>query len=166
MSSPTAVLSLREPAHRVSPRAKTMWLSVELLLFVVELAVGITVGLLWLDRAWWWAVVAVGGTLSLAIALIAPFWRYAVHRWEVTETAVYTQTGWVIRECRIAPMSRIQTVDYRESALSRLFRLASVEITTASAAGAISVKALDRDTARGLADELIVRADASEGDAT
>ena len=47
-----------------------------------------------------------------------------MHRWEVTDTAVYTQTGWWTRERRIAPMSRIQTVDHAEGALERLFGLA------------------------------------------
>ena len=71
--------------------------------------------------------------------MVVPRWKYAVHRWEVTDTAVYTQTGWWTRERRIAPMSRIQTVDYSEGALERLFGLASVTATTASAAGALQI---------------------------
>ena len=70
-----------------------------------------------------------------------PQWRYLVHRWETTETAVYTQTGWWARERRIAPMSRVQTVDYAEGAIARLFGLATVTVTTASAAGALSIAA-------------------------
>ena len=72
-------------------------------------------------------------------------WRYLVHRWEVTDTAVYTQTGWWARERRIAPMSRIQTVDHVEGAISRLFGLATVTVTTASAAGALEIAGLDKD---------------------
>ena len=45
-------------------------------------------------------------------------------------------------------MSRIQTVDYVEGAISRLFRLASVTATTASAAGALEIAGLDRDRAQ------------------
>ena len=95
-----------------------------------------------------------------------PQWRYRVHRWEVTETAVYTQTGWWSRERRIAPMSRIQTVDHAEGAIERLFRLATVTVTTASAAGALQISGLDREVARELVDELTLKADAVEGDAT
>ena len=62
-----------------------------------------------------------------------PFWRYRVHRWEVTDDAVYTRTGWLWQEWRIAPMSRIQTVDTARGPLEQLFRLASVTVTTASA---------------------------------
>jgi membrane protein YdbS with pleckstrin-like domain len=98
--------------------------------------------------------------------LVVPQWRYRVHRWEVTETAVYTQTGWWTRERRIAPMSRIQTVDYAEGAIARLFGLASVTVTTASAAGALEIAGLDKLRARELTEELTLSADTVEGDAT
>jgi uncharacterized protein len=84
----------------------------------------------------------------------------------VTDTAVYTQVGWWTRERRIAPMSRIQTVDYSEGAIERLFGLASVTVTTASAAGAVGISGLDRDVAQRLAEELTAQADAVPGDAT
>ena len=89
-----------------------------------------------------------GVCLFLAWAAVVPQWRYAVHRWEVTETAVYTQTGWWARERRIAPMSRIQTVDHVEGAVERLFRLATVTVTTASAAGALQTRARPRGARR------------------
>jgi len=117
-----------------------------------------------LDVPWW--LVALAGALLAAYVVVVPQWRYAVHRWEVTDTAVYTQTGWWTRERRIAPMSRIQTVDHVEGAISRLFGLATVTVTTASAAGALAIVGLDKDVARRLVDELTVKADAVEGDAT
>ena len=76
--------------------------------------------------------------------MLVPQWRYLVHRWEVTDTAVYTQTGWWARERRIAPMSRVQTVDHREGAIARLFGLATVRVTTASSAGALTIEGLDQ----------------------
>src|SRR6478672_863435 len=127
-------------------------------LLVLTLAFG------WFELRWWMPVVL--GVVTLAAAILIPMWRYAVHRWEVTETAVYTQTGWWRRERRIAPMSRIQTVDYVEGAIARFFRLASVTVTTASAAGALEISGLDRDRARSLVDELTLKADAIPGDAT
>lgn len=113
----------------------------------------------------WWVFVLVAAVLAAYVAVV-PQWRYLVHRWEVTDTAVYTQTGWWTRERRIAPMSRIQTVDHVEGAISRLFGLATVTVTTASAAGALAIVGLDKDVARALVDELTVKADAVEGDAT
>jgi membrane protein YdbS with pleckstrin-like domain len=113
----------------------------------------------------WWLTALVGAALA-AFVVVVPLWRYAVHRWEVTDTAVYTQVGWWTLERRIAPMSRIQTVDYSEGAIERMFGLASVTVTTASAAGALEISGLDRELARRLAEELTVQADAVPGDAT
>jgi len=116
------------------------------------------------DVPWWiWPLLAV---VLVAYVTVVPTWRYRVHRWEVTDTAVYTQTGWWSRERRIAPMSRIQTVDHAEGAIARLFGLATVTVTTASAAGALEIAGLDKDVARRLVDELTIKADAVEGDAT
>lgn len=113
----------------------------------------------------WWLVVIVFA-VTATWAAVVPQWRYRVHRWEATDTAVYTQSGWWALERRIAPMSRVQTVDYAEGPIARLFGLASVTVTTASAAGALSIDGLDRDVARRLVDDLTRQADAVEGDAT
>ena len=158
--------SLREPSQRVSPRARLMW-TTEALVQAAVLAIvpAILIGPVDLfDVPWWvWPVLAV---VLIAYVAVVPRWRYLVHRWEVTDTAVYTQTGWWSRERRIAPMSRIQTVDHVEGAISRLFGLATVTVTTASAAGALEIAGLDKAVARALVDELTVKADAVEGDAT
>ncbi len=136
---------------------------VEGTLTVAVLAAGLAV---WdaVDLRWW--MVALGIVGVAVYAGVVPQWRYLVHRWEVSETAVYTQTGWWARERRIAPMSRIQTVDYAETAIARLFGLATVTVTTASAAGALQIAGLDQERARRLVDELTLKADAVEGDAT
>ena len=154
--------ALREPSQRVSPRARMLWLVGAVVEGAVLVAAAVAAAVL--D---WTAVVAGGGRAVLAAwAVVVPQWRYLVHRWEVTDTAVYTQTGWWARERRIAPMSRIQTVDHSESAAARLFGLATVTVTTASAAGALQIAGLDRHDARRLVAELTARADAVEGDAT
>lgn len=156
-------ISLRDPAHRVSPRARTMWRLTALTEGAVAVVVLLVAVLVW-DLPWWLLVLL--AVVVLAWAVVVPQWRYLVHRWETTATAVYTQTGWWARERRIAPMSRLQTVDYAESAVARLFGLASVTITTASAAGALRIDGLERDVARRLVDDLTRQADAVEGDAT
>jgi membrane protein YdbS with pleckstrin-like domain len=157
---------LREPRHRVSPRARLMWgaaCALEGLVVLAALAVaGPVTG--WLPLPAWALVVA--ALLVAAYVVAVPRWRYAVHRWEATGTAVYTQRGWWARERRIAPMSRIQTVDQAEGALARIFGLATVTVTTASAAGALEIEGLERDRALTLVDELTRMADADPGDAT
>jgi membrane protein YdbS with pleckstrin-like domain len=158
--------TLREPRERVSPKARLMWQLSNLLEGLVTVTVLAVAAGLWdaVDLTWW--MVALGLLAVAAYAAVVPQWRYLVHRWEVTDTAVYTQTGWWARERRIAPMSRIQTVDYAETAVARLFGLATVTVTTASAAGALQIAGLARHRAQQLVDELTVKADAVEGDAT
>jgi len=159
-------MELRDPAHRVHPRARWMWtlgsVAESAMVVTIVLVTSLAIGLY--DLRWW--MVALMVVVLGVDVLVVPRWRYLVHRWEVTDTAVYTQTGWWSRERRIAPMSRIQTVDYAEGPVSRLFGLADVTVTTASAAGALSIKALDRATALALVEELTEKADAVEGDAT
>ena len=158
--------SLREPGRRVSPRARLMWTVAALArsTFLLGLLVVVVVPMQVVDLPWWtWTLLALG---LAAYVVVVPQWRYLVHRWEVTDTAVYTQSGWWARERRIAPMSRIQTVDHVEGAISRLFGLATVTVTTASAAGALEISGLDQAVARELVAELTVKADAVEGDAT
>ncbi len=166
MDSPAAGPGLREPTQRVSPRARLMWVVGATIrsgiLMLVLVAAGPVWG--WVELRWWAFLLA--GLVLAAYVLVEPQWRYLVHRWEVTETAVYTQTGWYARERRIAPISRIQTVDYTEGAVARLFGLASVTVTTASAAGALVIIGLDQTRARQLVDELTLKADTDPGDAT
>jgi membrane protein YdbS with pleckstrin-like domain len=160
------VSDLRDPAHRVDPRARSLW-RVECAAQAGPALVGILVAALVWDAIpvrWWCAGVAV--LVAAAYVAVVPGWRYAVHRWEVSATAVYTQRGWWARERRIAPMSRVQTVDFAQGVLARAFGLASVTITTASAAGPLRIDGLDRDVALGLVDELTAKADLVEGDAT
>jgi membrane protein YdbS with pleckstrin-like domain len=160
------VSNLREPSERVSPRARLMWTAAAAVQSVVLVVVLILATYVWdwFDMRWWIAAAALA--VVAVNVLVIPQWRYRVHRWEVTDTAVYTQTGWWTRERRIAPMSRIQTVDYAEDAVARLFGLASVTVTTASAAGALEIAGLDKLRARELAEELTLSADTVEGDAT
>lgn len=157
---------LREPSERVSPRARTMWTLGALGNSVFTLGVLALVAYVWAPFAvpWWaFALLVVG---SAAYTVLMPRWRYAVHRWEATETAVYTQTGWWSIERRIAPMSRIQTVDTQRGPLEQAYRLSSVTVTTASAAGPLKIRGLDHEVAADLAQKLTEVTQSHRGDAT
>ncbi|WP_307864486.1 PH domain-containing protein [Allobranchiibius sp. CTAmp26] len=158
---------LREPRHLVAPRAKAMWATEYGVAGVVVLAV--VVVLVWtgtITGAWRFAACAVGGLLVVAGACVVPFWRYAVHRWEITDTAVYTQRGWLVRERRIAPVSRVQTVDTERGPLAQLFGLTTVTITTASAKGELRIEGLTRNDAEQVVRDLTTTTAANPGDAT
>ncbi len=133
--------------------------------------------LLLLQVGWWFLdgdgsrvphlVVGVVWTLlTVAYLVVMPIWGYRVHRWESTPTAVYTQSGWLDQERRIAPVSRIQTVDMARGPVAQLLGLATVTVTTASAAGPLRIHGLDLDVARHLVEELTELTVAERGDAT
>jgi membrane protein YdbS with pleckstrin-like domain len=158
--------TLREPAGRVSSRAPLVWAAGALVRGLVLAAVLVLLSVvaeIFTMPIWGWVAYAMA---ALAYAVAMPLYRYRVHRWESTDTAVYTQHGWLSRERRIAPMSRVQTVDLDQGVVSRLLRLATVTVTTASAAGPVRIEGLDREVAERLVEELTRRTEAEPGDAT
>ncbi|GAA1091391.1 PH domain-containing protein [Nocardiopsis composta] len=170
---PATDLRLRPPRHRVERRAIALWTLRALigtaLTALPTAAAAITLGLF--DVVPWlvlilWAVTAAAGAIGLAVTAVMPTWRYRVHRWEVTDEAVYTASGWLWQEWRIAPLSRIQTVDTDRGPLQRAFGLSSLTVTTASAAGPLKVDGLDAELASDLAVRLSEATQAVPGDAT
>jgi membrane protein YdbS with pleckstrin-like domain len=137
-----------DPAHPPSRRAPLRWAIGGIIPWLL-LAAGQTV---WFefDKRMPWLHIALGVVTVLGAVVwlaIVPMWRYRVHRWEIGPQAVYTRTGWLVQERRIAPISRVQTVDTYRGPLDQLFGLANVTVTTASSAGAVHIVALDVDVA-------------------
>ncbi|MDA2814397.1 PH domain-containing protein [Nocardiopsis sp. RSe5-2] len=167
---------LRPPQHRVSPRAVPMWTLGSAVGHLVTAAVlgfaawgAMTVGWSWIpdwvSRYAWWvpAVYAVYGVVETAVV---PRFRFRVHRWEVTEDVIYTRKGWIGREWQLVPISRIQTVDHTQGWFERMFRVATLEVQTASHAGSSTIEGLDADQAREISEDLAVRAGELRDDAT
>ena len=158
---------LRAPTHQVSPRAIPYW-TVSALIGDAFLVLGAVIAYVVIpDVPGWVGFLVLALALAAAVhVLVMPRIRFQVHRWEVTETAVHTREGWIGRESRIAPISRVQTVDSRQGALMRMFGLASITVTTASAAGPITISCLDDHVARDVVAQLTAITAATEGDAT
>lgn len=162
-----ALATVRRPAHRVSPKARWVWLissAIGWLFLLVPL--GLAAALI--PEA---PTALRAGTIALAVAAIAfclvmPHWRYRVHRWEVTEGAVYTRTGWLTQTSRVAPISRVQTVDSHFGPLERAFGLGTMKVTTASAHGAVEVAGLPRHQVEELVARLTTVTSRDSGDAT
>jgi membrane protein YdbS with pleckstrin-like domain len=158
---------LRSPRNLVSTKARAYW-AIRALAGWLVLAAAQVVWIVEDDGHTGLHVAGLVATGVLAAAHVAvmPQWRYRVHRWESTPEAVYTQSGWFNQERRIAPVSRIQTVDSARGPLEQLFGLANVTVTTASAAGPLKINGLDHETARVLAEELTEGTVAGRDDAT
>jgi membrane protein YdbS with pleckstrin-like domain len=158
---------LREPAHRASQRAIGYW---RLGAATTTAVVGTPVLLVSLAAAgvpWWVRPIGLVVVVALVVwTVVMPTLRYRVHRWEVTPTAVHTRAGWLSIDQRIAPLSRVQTVDSAQGPVMRLFGLRSITVTTASAAGPITISCLDDEVARRVVADLTAITGASPGDAT
>lgn len=137
------MLTLADPVNPPSRKAPLVWaLSGAVPWLLAGFAQLLWAG--WDSRPGLQAVLAAGTVAGLVVAVVVvPRWRYRVHRWEISPTAVYTRDGWLVQQRRIAPISRVQTVDTVRGLLDRMFGLADVTITTASSAGAVRIAALD-----------------------
>jgi membrane protein YdbS with pleckstrin-like domain len=160
----TAPSPVRDPAWQVSRGAIGLWTThgvIEALLlgigtaaflFLVPASVGGPVPFLR------WAVPILVVVDAVVAIFVSPRLRYRVHRWEVTDDAVYTLTGWLNRTWTLVPISRIQTVDVTRGVMQQLFGLATVAVLTASSQGTVRVPHLEADVAQRVADDLTRRA--------
>lgn len=168
-------MALRPPAQRVGRAAIVMW-AVEGL-FAAGVFVGLGALVAWIVSAWapewlpapvasrlWWAP-WIGLVIGLPGVLVEPIGRYLVHRWEVTQEAVYTLSGVFEREWRLVPISRIQTVDTTRGPLERILGLATLRIRTASHAGSSDIPGLPAATAADLTHTLAAAAAAVRDEA-
>ena len=156
------------PRHRIEKRTA--------LLFVIE-GIWSWAVLAGLQVAWFywgenvmgfWNWVALGVTVPFAFMgiVVAPWWRYLVARWDVSDTAVCSRKGWWTTQFRIAPLARLQTVYTTRTLFERWFGLATVNASTASAQGTVEIRGLNLADAEALAQHLIAIANLDTGDGT
>ena len=108
---------------------------------------------------WLFIVTGLVALVGVVALVVVPRVRWAIHRWETTETAIYSRSGLFWEEWRAAPLSRVQTVDKTRGPLQRQFGVATVVVTTASAKGAVRISALDADVAEEMVDRLTLLAE-------
>lgn len=167
MTTGEEAVRLRPPRNAVDGRAVPWWRAQLLVATAVPVAVLAVLG--WLitpARSWLLTAALIAAVLGLGCAALLPSWWFRVHRWEVTDDAVYVRTGALWQEWRIAPMSRIQTVDTVRGPLEQSFRLATVTVTTASSKGELRIAGLDHALAAELAERLTAITRVTPGDAT
>jgi membrane protein YdbS with pleckstrin-like domain len=144
-----------------------MWAVVALIVWTAPVAAQLVWVVAHPGPGWLHLTIAAVTVVLMALHIgIVPVWRYRVHRWEISPQAVFTRTGWLVQQRRIAPISRVQTVDTHRGPLDRLFKLANVTVTTASSAGAVHIVALDNDVADRVVEQLTDIAALGAEDAT
>lgn len=144
------------------------WWRTRILLVVVLVVLPVAVAAVLLApvRGGLLAVAAVLLGAGVGSALVLPACWYRVTLWEVGEHAVYTRSGYLWTTWRIAPLSRIQTIDTTRGPLQKRFAVVTVVVTTASSAGAVRIAGLDEQLAAVLTHQLSQLTDATPGDAT
>ncbi|MDF6021786.1 PH domain-containing protein [Streptomyces sp. JH34] len=167
MSTAEGKIRLRPPRNTLDRRAVGWWRTQWLLAAAVPVvSLAVLGALIEAARPWLLLPAAVLAAAGTAAAVLLPVWWFRTHRWEITEDAVYVRTGFFRQEWRIAPMSRIQTVDTVRGPLEQLFGLSTVTVTTASAKGAVRIEGLDHEVAADLARQLTRITRDTPGDAT
>lgn len=163
---------VREPAWSLPRSAIGLWVTESVissvllglavgafLLFVPADAGGPLPVLRWL--------VPIAGVLYAVIAIgVRPQFKHRVYRWEITDEAVYTLTGWLTRTWTLVPISRIQTVDVTRGVLQQMFGLSTVAVLTASSQGTVQIWHLEADVAQRVAADLAHRAEQVRDQAT
>ncbi|WP_329494838.1 PH domain-containing protein [Kitasatospora herbaricolor] len=150
--------TLRPPSHRVDRRARRWWTAQALLtvsgpMLLTALALGVLALLFFPGALRWLGPLLLGALVAPALvyAVAMPRGRYAVQAWELGAHAVHTAHGWLWQRARIAPLSKVQTVDTVRGPVQRRYGLATVIVTTASTAGSIRIAGLADADAEELA---------------
>jgi membrane protein YdbS with pleckstrin-like domain len=122
-------------------------------IWVVIVLAGLTVGAVLTDHWIWWA--------AMAVVVAAALWRSlvtvrAVKAWGYAErdNDLLVRHGLVIRRLSIVPYARMQFVDVTAGPLERAFKLATVQLHTASAASDAKIPGLPPAEASRLRDRL------------
>lgn len=160
-------LRIRPPRYRLSPRF-VLWRTLNTFFW----AVGIIGTLLLLYaffgsvRTWLGPIIWCLAAIFVINVLFMPTYRYFVHRWETTDQAVYSLSGWISREWRVVPISRIQSIDTVQGPLEQALGLATIKVRTASHQGEVKIEGVDAETAREAVRRLNEITQVTPGDAT
>jgi uncharacterized protein len=160
---------LREPAHSLDERVRTLWAVEGALVAVVlgALLAGFFVVLrLTGETGWAWLVAAIGVPILVALGAVliavGPRVQHRHYRFEVTDLGLYVARGLLWRHWQVVPHARVQTVDTSAGPLLRAFGLVEVRVTTASAGGGTGIPGLTPKAADELVEELARRAEIEE----
>ncbi|MET0234369.1 MAG: PH domain-containing protein [Kibdelosporangium sp.] len=158
---------IRSPRNRLNPRF-ILWRTLNTLFWAIGV-IGVLVTLYAIFpsiRTWLGPITWFFAGVFLVNLLFMPTYRYWVHRWETTDQMVYALSGWISREWRIVPISRIQSIDTLQGPLERALRLATIKVSTASGEGSVKIEGLDTEVAKDAVRHLNEITQITPGDAT
>ncbi len=151
-----ARLRSRPPAHRISRLAKGRWALVAGLGWLAPFV--LVCGWIALDptrRPTQLVALAAVAIAALAHIVVLPRLRYRLHRWEVTDDAIYVQTGSLRPVRRVVPLAHVRAVTTGQGPLERIFELGTISVNTTS--GRVRLTNLPRRAMRDVGARLAER---------
>lgn len=160
---PEEVPDLDDRRRELHPKVVTVWRlsTIASLLPPTLILSAVAVGFLGTSG---WAVPAVLLIGLVVFAVWYPPARYERWRWRFTDLAVELEHGVLVRQAEALPYFRIQQIDVNEGPIDRLLGLASLQVTSASASGSVSLPGIASEDAPGLRRALLARAAAAVGE--
>ncbi|WP_052664987.1 PH domain-containing protein [Nitriliruptor alkaliphilus] len=142
----------------LDPRVITVWRfsTVTSMLLPTAVLTAVAVGFLGSPNGW--LVPAVLVVLTAVLAAWYPGARYERWRWRLTDLAVELERGVIVRQAEALPYFRIQQIDVAQGPIDRLLGLASLQVTSASASGSVTLPGIAADEAPGIRRALLARA--------
>lgn len=155
-----------QPANRISEKGLRVWRIYGTFqsLFVLLLAVGVSIANYFLGSYVWVYIVAGAVVVAVAYLLIYLFPKVRWTRWryEVREQEIELQHGLFVVKRTLVPMVRVQHVDTEQGPILRKYDLASITISTAATNH--TIPALITDEADQLRQRISVLARVAEDD--
>lgn len=105
-----------------------------------------------------WAIALPAAALAAWIVGPLQVLRWRRWSWRLTDVAVELRSGVVVHRHVVVPFFRVQQIDVLEGPLERTLGLATLRVTTASAAGSLDLPGLSATVAPGLRSEILARA--------
>ncbi len=164
MSAPTGVAATIEPpdlddrARTLDARVVVAWRLAAAVSLVPPFGIASTLAIVLLDGWSRWAIPAALLVAAVVFVVWYPPARFARWRWRLTDLALELSHGVVIRQHEAVPYFRIQQIDIGQGPMDRILKLATLQVTSASASGSATLGGIPEADAPGVRAALLQRA--------
>lgn len=142
--------------RRLASAALTAWRISAALMAGPPLAVGAIVAVVLLDR-WAWVTVAAAILAFVVVVGWLQSLRHARWRWQLTDQTLNLRHGVLTHVQESVPYFRIQQIDLAQGPVDRLLGLSTMQVTTASASGSVTIPGIRAEDAPAIRIELLRR---------
>lgn len=151
---------LDDRSRALDPRIVTVWRIGAAIGLAIPATVVSALALFLLGRNG--AVIAAVVLLLVVVTVVwYPTARYERWHWRLDDLAIELERGILVRRTESVPYFRIQQIDVNQGPVDRMLGLASLQVTSASASGSVTLPGIAADQAPGVRRALLARAAAA-----